>query len=296
MVNKDYYAILGIDRWANDEEIKRAYKQKALKYHPDKNRDDLNAAKTFTEIREAYEMLSDPFKRSMYDQLGSNISADTYLIRSKDSTTFHDLYVTLEEINAGATRKLKITRKRFQFDSNSTIREEKVLEVPIKPGWKEGTKITFESEGDAADPRTLPGDIVFIIRDKAHPIFERSNADLIYRVKLTLKEALLGTLVVIPFLDTTKKPYLLRTYREILTPQCERRFLNEGLPYPKDPQRRGDLIVKFDILFPKLINEEQRRWIDKAFSNSMEFYQSLYSPLHHVTIDPKQDDEQSTEL
>ena len=71
MVGKDYYFILGVHHLASDDEIKRAYKQKALKHHPDKNRDDIEAEKKFMDISEAYEMLSDPYKRSLYDRYGS---------------------------------------------------------------------------------------------------------------------------------------------------------------------------------------------------------------------------------
>lgn len=175
MGNKDYYAILGVSRLASDDEIKRAYKQKALKHHPDKNRDDVEAEKKFMDISEAYEMLSDPYKRSLYDRFGSeelrnylgsdpnnphrhgqngsgnfaDFSTDSnqdytydpfnnYFVRYKEPTTFYDLYVTLEEVNKGATRKMKVTRKRFNSELNTTVRDEKFLEIQIKPGWKEG--------------------------------------------------------------------------------------------------------------------------------------------------------------
>jgi DnaJ-class molecular chaperone len=178
MGNKDYYAILGVSRLASEDEIKRAYKQKALKHHPDKNRDDLEAEKKFMDISEAYEMLSDSYKRSLYDRFGSeelrnylgtdsntsfrhSFSAgshysdfatdsnqeytydplNNYFVRYKDPTTFYDLYVTLEEVNKGATRKMKITRKRFNQELNTTVRDEKLLEIQIKPGWKEGTSM-----------------------------------------------------------------------------------------------------------------------------------------------------------
>jgi DnaJ-class molecular chaperone len=326
MVKKDYYAILGISQLATDDEIKRAYKQQALKYHPDKNLDDADAEKKFTDISEAYEMLSDPYKRSLYDRclsddfrnyfktdsyhnfrrsfstgnsrstFGSTHAAydpfKNYFTRSKDPTTFYDLYVTLDEVNQGTTRKLKVTRQRFKPELNIAEKEEKVLEIHIKPGWKEGTKITFENEGDEGDQHTIAGDIVFIIRDKPHPLFERSNSDLIYRIKLTLKQALLGTLIVIPFLDSTKPPYQLRS-NEILTPRTEKRFPNEGLPYPKDPTKRGDLIVKFDILFPKLLNQEQRTLADSCFSNFIDFYQPHDSVLHTTIIDQTQQQQPS---
>jgi hypothetical protein len=149
-----------------------------------------------------------------------------------------------------------------------------------------GTKITFEGEGDEGDHNTIAGDIVFIIRDKPHAVFERANSDIIYRVKLTIKQALLGTSIAIPFLDPSKSPYQLRTHQEIITPQTEKRFTNEGLPYHKDPTRRGDLIVRFDILFPRLLNNEQRTLVDCCFSNSTDSYQPYDSVLHTTIIEP----------
>ncbi|CAF3775360.1 unnamed protein product [Rotaria sp. Silwood1] len=322
MGNKDYYAILGVNRLAGDDEIKRAYKQKALRHHPDKNHGDVEAEKKFMDISEAYEILSNPYKRSLYDRFGSeelrnylgtdprthfpssgsyysdygtDLNNDytydaynNYFVRYKDPSTFYDLYVTLEEVNKGATRKMKITRKRFNTELNTTVSDEKLLEIQIKPGWKEGTKITFEGEGDECDQNTIAGDIVFIIRDKPHPTFERSNSDLIYHIKLTLKQALLGTSIVIPFLDPNKIPYQYYSHQEIITPQTEKRFLNEGLPYPKDPTRRGDLIVKFDILFPKILNHEQRTIVDCCFSNSIDTYQPYNSVFHSTIIDETQ--------
>jgi len=173
MVNKDYYAILGVSRWATDDEIKRAYKQQALKYHPDKNHDNVDAEKKFTDISEAYEMLSDPTKRSLYDRCNfdnffntdsrpnfryhsfstgnyhpsfgsTNSTYDSfknYFTRYKDPTTFYDLYVTLDEVNKGTIRKLKVTRQRYKPELNIAEKDEKVLEIHVKPGWKEGKRI-----------------------------------------------------------------------------------------------------------------------------------------------------------
>jgi DnaJ-class molecular chaperone len=68
--SKDYYHTLGLDRNAGQVEIKKAYRRLALKYHPDRNQDDREAEKTFKEIGEAYEVLSDPEKRRAYDRFG----------------------------------------------------------------------------------------------------------------------------------------------------------------------------------------------------------------------------------
>jgi curved DNA-binding protein len=71
---KDYYKVLGVERKASEDEIKRAYRKLALKHHPDRNPNDQKAEEKFKEINEAYQVLSDPEKRSRYDQLGDSYS------------------------------------------------------------------------------------------------------------------------------------------------------------------------------------------------------------------------------
>lgn len=70
MAKKDYYEVLGVSRNASDDEIKKAYRKLAVKYHPDKNPDDKEAEEKFREATEAYEVLKEPKKRSQYDQFG----------------------------------------------------------------------------------------------------------------------------------------------------------------------------------------------------------------------------------
>ena len=81
---------------------------------------------------------------------------------------------------------MKISRKIFQSDGTSRT-EDKVLTINVKPGWKAGTKITFQREGDQT-PNKIPADIVFIIRDKPHSLFKRDGSDLRYTAKLSLRE------------------------------------------------------------------------------------------------------------
>jgi molecular chaperone DnaJ len=70
MAKRDYYEVLGVDRNASKDDIKKAYRKLAFKYHPDKNPGDKEAEEKFKEATEAYEVLNDPEKRSLFDQYG----------------------------------------------------------------------------------------------------------------------------------------------------------------------------------------------------------------------------------
>lgn len=92
MNKDDYYSILGLTNSANDIEIKKAYKKLAMKYHPDRNQDDKNAEEKFKKIGEAYEVLSDPNKKQIYDQYGHsgfNYTSDSY---SQNTSHFTDIF------------------------------------------------------------------------------------------------------------------------------------------------------------------------------------------------------------
>ena len=114
--------------------------------------------------------------------LGSSAAKE----KSQDPPVEHDLYVTLEDIQKGVTKRMKISRRVVGADG-TVKKEEKVLTINVKPGWKSGTKITFQREGDQA-PNKIPADIVFIIRDRPHAHFTREGADLKHACKITLKE------------------------------------------------------------------------------------------------------------
>lgn len=344
-MGKDYYKILGISKGASDDEIKKAYRKLALKYHPDKNRSP-GAEEKFKEIAEAYEVLSDTKKRDVYDKFGeeglkggsagpgTGASGASYTFhgdpratfaqffgsaspfqtffefggpgagnrvfafhdddmemddpfnlgmgtqqraggpggafrshsfnfagpnagqrspkdRAQDAAIEHDLYVTLEDILNGTTKKMKISRRVLQPDG-TTKREDKVLNINVKPGWKAGTKITFQKEGDQGRGK-VPADIVFIIRDKPHANFRREGSDIRYTCKIPLKQSLCGTVVEIPTL--TGEKISLNLTKEIVKPNTVKRIQGYGLPYPKEPSRKGDLLVSFDIKFPDSLTQ-----------------------------------------
>ncbi|XP_023168367.1 dnaJ protein homolog 1 [Drosophila hydei] len=352
-MGKDFYKILGIDKKATDDDIKKAYRKLALKYHPDKNKSP-QAEERFKEIAEAYEVLSDKKKRDIFDQYGEDglkggppgqegcgpSGAYTYQFHGDPRATFaqffgsqnifgtadpfgpffgggsgdgteqvfmniggdemfggggfggnpmgafrsqsfnaqapsrkrqqqdppieHDLYVTLEEVDKGCTKKMKISR--MSMATGTARKEEKVLSINVKPGWKAGTKITFPKEGDQA-PQKVPADIIFIIRDKPHSQFKREGSDLRYIAPLSLKQALCGASVSVPTLQGDSIRISVNTQGEVIKPTTVKRISGRGLPFPKEPSRRGDLIVAFDIKFPDTVSPSLRNQLAELLPN-----------------------------
>lgn len=331
-MGKDFYKILGINKSATDEEIKKAYRKLALKYHPDKNKSP-QAEERFKEIAEAYEVLSDKKKRDLYDQHGEEglksggVSGcggeetqyfhgdpratfaqffgtanpfgvffggddrmfDTHIFmdgqedffqpgafrsqsfnnpqpsrkrQSQDPPIEHDLYVTLEEIDKGCVRKMKISR--MSMATGRQCKEEKVLNINVKPGWKAGTKITFQKEGDQT-PGKIPADIIFIIRDKPHVTFKREGSDIKYTSQISLKQALCGTSIQVPTLQGDK--ITINTYGEVIKPTTVKHIKGRGLPYPREPNHRGDLLVGFDIKFPEQIPTGTKELLSEILPN-----------------------------
>jgi len=106
----------------------------------------------------------------------------------KDSPINHTLFVTLEEIYSGTVKRMRITKKILDASGRTTqVSIDK--EITVKPGWKDGTKITFEREGDEV-PGKIPADIIFTLQTKPHDRFSREGDDLLHKMNVSLSEAL----------------------------------------------------------------------------------------------------------
>lgn len=101
---------------------------------------------------------------------------------SKPPPVHHDLNVSLEDLYSGATKRMRITAKKFDAASGRVVPVSSDKEIKIKAGWKDGTKITFEREGDETGPGSVPADVVFTIKAKPHDRFTREGDDLVYEV------------------------------------------------------------------------------------------------------------------
>jgi DnaJ homolog subfamily B member 4 len=295
-MNQTYYDILNINKNATQDEIKKAYKKQALKWHPDRQQtiNKNEAELKFKELAEAYSVLSDKTKRNNYDLYGKsnvNVNADDifsqfgfgdssisfningnkntfkassaanifakFMTNTNTNSNFtqkteelnlkikHDIYVSLENLYSGTSKKLKIKKKLL----NNTVIDS-IITLDIKPGCKEGTKFTFTNIGDEIIPNVFQT-IIFIIKEKKHPVFKRKDQDLYINLDITLIESLCGINRTIETLDKRKinliKNDVIIKNDDVLT------IPNEGIPLSN-----GNLNVKFNILFPKSLSIETK--------------------------------------
>lgn len=160
----------------------------------------------------------------------------------------HDILVTLEELSTGVTKKFNIKRDRIV--NGRATREAKLFTVDVKKGWKCGTKIRYPQEANE-EMGKLAGDIVFVVKAKDHPHFVRDHEHIIYTQNITLANALSGErqMFHVPMLNTSRK-VTLTVENEVITPDTRKPLKGYGLPIQKRPSDTGDLIVKFNIIFP----------------------------------------------
>ncbi|KAJ6833795.1 dnaJ-like protein subfamily B member 13-like isoform X1 [Iris pallida] len=168
---------------------------------------------------------------------------------------------SLEDLYKGTTKKMKISREISDM-SGKTMPVEEILTIDIKPGWKKGTKITFPEKGNEA-PHIIPADIVFIVDEKPHDVFTREGNDLIATQKISLLEALTGYTVQITTLDGRS---LTIPVSSVIYPGYEEVVPKEGMPIPKDPTKRGNMKIKFNIRFPTRLTAEQKTGLKKLLA------------------------------
>jgi DnaJ homolog subfamily B member 13 len=127
--------------------------------------------------------------------------------------------------------------------------------IKVKPGWKKGTKITYEGLGDER-PGFLPADLVFYISEKKHAVFKRSGNDLVLKTEVPLLSALTGWSFSFKLLNGEKMNCMFDD--EIIYPGYEKVFKGYGMPLAGERGKRGDLRIKFLIIFPKKLTDEKR--------------------------------------
>lgn len=184
----------------------------------------------------------------------------------KNSEIVRQLKVSLNELYAGTTKRLKVGRRLLEGTS-----EDKVLTIQVLPGWKSGTKVRFPKAGNE-----IPGgdaqDLVFVVEEKPHEVFRREGNDLTATLSLTLVEALAGA----PGNNRVTRVLELLDGRRlqvpppvgIVKPGMETRIPGEGMPIRREGgvKTKGDLVVKWEVGFPDTLTLAQKEGIRKILS------------------------------
>lgn len=171
---------------------------------------------------------------------------------------------SLEELFRGCTKKVKVKRNVLNRKGKTSV-DHTTFSVDIKPGWGAGTRITYDHQGNQAFGYA-PSDVVFTILEKTHKKYERKDDSLIYKpkVEMSLRDALCDPKIKLTLLSGEQTE--LRA-EGVIYPGRELTFPGYGMPARKNPQKRGDLIIRgFDIKFPKSLPEKKRKTIYDVLS------------------------------
>jgi curved DNA-binding protein len=287
---KDYYKTLGVSRSANDKEIKQAYRKLAKKHHPDANPNNPSAEARFKEINEAYEVLSDKEKRSMFDRFGTvnpqqapwngNPAGGggvpfTYTTTNADFGDIGDIFGSLfgrrgDRSTGGSPfggarnargqdieQKVNITlQEAYSGTTRLITKGERTVRVNIPAGAKTGTKVRLAGEGE---PGAQPGDLYLIVEVSPDSHFERDGDNLAVDAKVDMFTALLGGEAEVP---TLGRPVKLK-----IPPgtQSGRKFrlTGKGMPILSQPDHYGDLIARILVTIPDHLTDKQRALVEQ---------------------------------
>lgn len=179
----------------------------------------------------------------------------------EDVTT--DLPCTLEELSAGAEKQIKVTRVRYSSADKKLVDKSTMLHVKLKPGSKSGTIIKFDGEGDEGE-NCPPGDLIFVVKENCHQYFTREDSNLVFTAKITLLQALTDCNIKVPTLTGRS---LLIACPEVIHCNYERQIVGQGMLYQSLQESRGDLIIRFTIEFPKVLNVKVKKGLKNLLSN-----------------------------
>ncbi|MEX6689158.1 J domain-containing protein [Danxiaibacter flavus] len=285
----DYYKVLGVDKSASTDDIKKAYRKLARKYHPDLNPNDQNAHKTFQQINEANEVLSDPEKRKKYDQYGENWQhAEEYekarasqsyagaggggadFSQHFDDDDFSDFFQSMFGGSGGSTSRrsgnIKFRGQDYNAEMHINLRDAakthqhtltvngKNIRITVPAGIANGQVIKLKGHGGPGVNGGPAGDlyITFVIAED--PVFKRVDNDLYVNIDLDLYTAVLGGEVMVDTMDGKVK---LKVKPETQN-GTRTKLKGKGFPVYKKEGEHGDLIVTFTIKIPTGLTDQQK--------------------------------------
>ena len=328
IITPDYYETLELPRTATQEEIKEAYRNLSLRFHPSKASQSLSQIYEykFHKIAEAYIILSDPNKKGIYDNYGKEVlynglkdkngnikGAYKYtgnameifnnfmdktnpfsLIREYEKmddeygSIFNsanggmnemekkkldniniDLPCTLEEFYNGAVKYISYKKIGLNYDGRTSNEKNVEIKVEIFPGYSKETTLKFPYQGNES-PGQISSDLIINLKEIPHEKYRRVNKnDLLYIHDIKLSDALNSAPIDILTLDGRK---IKISMDEIISPKTVKVVKGEGMPFCDMDNyvdnyvwdgKKGDLFIKFNILFPEYINGKKKDLILK---------------------------------
>lgn len=291
----DYYKILEVDKQASQDDIRKAYKRLARKYHPDLNPNDPDAKRKFQEVNEANAVLSDPEKRKKYDEYGQNWehaadfesqqdgsgmhfghgqNGSTYWTSADDGSGFSSFFEQMfggmggqdfegfsnfgRRNNRGKdyTAELEIPLTEAAQTHKKVISvNDKKLRITIPAGIADGQTIRLNGQGGEGSQGAPAGDLYITFRVPNDTRFIREGDDLYETVQLDLYTAVLGGEKIVDTMDGQ--------VRLKINPGTQSgtrvRLKGKGFPIYKNEGSKGDLIVTYQVAIPTSLTDKQRK-------------------------------------
>ena len=296
MAQRDYYEVLGVKKGASMDELKRAYRKLAVKYHPDKNPGDKQAEERFKEINEAYAVLSDPKKKEQFDRFGSNTFHQQYsqedifrgfnvddLFKDQGFGTddiFSRIFGDAMRRQRGGAGRMAAKGEDFSMEIQVTFRDaydgadkrvafmrdggREELSVKIPAGIESGAKLRVAGRGGAGRMGGAAGDLFLTVTVGPDPLFQREGADIVLNQEVRLSEAALGGTIDVPTMEGTKR---------IKIPagiQSGTKVRLKGLGFPLvGKQGRGDMYVRIAVQVPEHLTARQRELIEQLAAEGL---------------------------
>lgn len=289
---KDYYSVLGVTKSATKAEIKKAYRNLAKKYHPDKTKGDKALEEKFKEVSEAYEVLSNNENRKKYDELGANwknqqqqgggggFDYSQYYANTGgqgghqsfegDPEMFSEFFNNIfggGYSRSGGRRQTSRKGQNYMAEMDITLKEAyhggiriiningKKLRIKTKPGTRNKQKIKLVGKGSLGMNGGPSGDLYITIHIQSNPDFNRKGDNLYANLPLDIYTAILGGKVEIPTLNGNVHMTIPKGTQGGKT----LRLKGKGMPIYGSNELFGDLYVKTNILIPiNLSNEEEK--------------------------------------
>lgn len=292
-MGKDYYKILGISKDAGIEDIKKAYRKLAVKYHPDKNPGNKQAEEKFKEVNEANDVLSDPEKRKKYDRFGENwqqfekaegfgtqghygAGHGNQTMNEEDfqnmfgggnfSDFFSGMFGNRSRRQGEPFGKGAYQGQNYEAETELSLEEAfhgtgrqlnvngKLLNLKLKPGIKDGQILKLKGKGGQGINGGPAGDLFLTVKIASHPVFERKGDDLYSDLHIDLYTSILGGKAEVRTLGGILKIDIPEET------QNDRvfRLRGKGMPHYGHTQTYGDLYVKVKVDLPTKLSSKEK--------------------------------------